>query len=74
MCRGLGVCTGLALFNRNLFGLGFFFFKPPPCFAPMSIVSEASCCFQILARLLGDYCVKFKGQERDEIIMICSTL
>lgn len=39
----------------------FLFFKLPPCFSPMSVVSEVFCCIQILARLLSGYCVKFKG-------------
>lgn len=52
----------------------FFSFKLPPCFSPMSIMSDVFCCFRILARLLSGYCVKFKGWERDEIIAMCSTV
>lgn len=68
---GLALWTGLALFNQNVF---FFSFKLPPCFSPVSIASDVFCCFRILARLLSGYCVKFKGWERDEIIVMCSTV
>lgn len=40
-------------FALGVFFCFFFLFKLPPCFSPMSILSEVYLCFQILAHLLS---------------------